>query len=99
MVYNPVLVWGKRGVAEYKCRATGEGSTFRYWKKTRVSFEECSTDMEALLIYHHMEISHRIVMPHTQGVDVGRGGLETYMLSLPCVLKLVACPADRCPVR
>ena len=55
--------------------------------------------MEYLSLRHHMEISHRIFVPRTCGVDVGGGVPETYVMSFPRVLKLVVCPVVRCPAR
>ena len=55
--------------------------------------------MTASLLCHHMERSYGIVMSHTRGLDVFRWGLETYMVYFPRVLKLVACPVDRCSER
>ena len=48
--------------------------------------------MVASSLLHHMEITHGVVLPHNRGADIGRGGMETYMVSFPGVLKLVACP-------
>ena len=50
--------------------------------------------MTALPLCHHMDISHGIVMPYTQGVDVGKGVPEKYVVSFPRVLKSVACLVD-----
>ena len=36
-------------------------------------------------------------MKQTQGVDIGRGGLDTYVVYLPRVMKSVACPVEGCP--
>ena len=41
-----------------------------------------------------MERYHGIIMTHTRGVSVGGGGTDMYMVSFPCVLKVVACPVD-----
>ena len=46
-----------------------------------------------------MERSHRIVLPQNRGVDVDGGGLETYRVSFPRLLKLVACLIDGSPER
>ena len=43
---------------------------------------------------HHMERSHRIVLPQMWGVDIYKGIPDTYMVSFPPVLKLVACTVD-----
>ena len=94
MVFTPGFIWGQLGVAAYKRRATGEGDTFRERKKTRVSCKECVTTMAELLLLHHMERSNGIVIPHNRGVEFGRGVPETYVVSFPLVLNLVACAAD-----
>ena len=86
----------KQVVAAYTWRLTEEGGMLRERKKTRVSCKEFRTTMEESLLRHHMEIDHRIVMPQTQGLDVGRGGTEIYMVLFPRVLKSVACPVDGC---
>ena len=52
--------------------------------------------LESYLRYH-MERTQKIVLPHVGvGVDVGVGRNETYVVSFPRVLKLVACPIDGC---
>ena len=61
----------------YKRRAMGEGNTFWDQKKTRVIYKECGGEMMASSLLHHMEITHKIVLPQTRGVDVGIGGPET----------------------
>ena len=55
--------------------------------------------MAALSLRHHMERSHRIFIPQTGGVDLGRGVTETYVMSFPRVLNSVACPVDGCLTR
>ena len=50
--------------------------------------------MAELSLHHHMEISHWIITTQTREVDVGGGGLDTYVVSLPHVLKSVACIVD-----
>ena len=55
----------------------GEGNTFWDQKKTRVIYKECGGEMMASSLLHHMEITHKIVLPQTRGVDVGIGGPET----------------------
>ena len=55
----------------------------REWKKTRVSYKECGTEMAALSFCHHMVISHRIVIAQTRWVDIGRRVPETYVLYFP----------------
>ena len=55
--------------------------------------------MVELSLRHHMEHDHGTVMPHTQGVDVGRGVPETYMVSFPWLLKSMVCPLDEFPTR
>ena len=92
------FIWGKQGVAAYKQRATGEGETSRKQKKTRVSYDECRTMMEALLLHHHMECAHGKVMPHTQGW-MSEEDNRRYMVSFPRVMKSVDCPVYGCPER
>ena len=41
-----------------------------------------------------MEITHGIVLPQIQGLDIGGGGAGTYMVSFQWVLKSVAYPVD-----
>ena len=55
--------------------------------------------MAALSLRHHMDITHRIVLPKTGGVDFGRGVPEIYVVSFPRVLKLVDFLVDICPER
>ena len=38
MVFTPGFIWGRQGTSTYKRRASGEGGTFRKWKK---QIEEC----------------------------------------------------------
>ena len=83
----------------YKWRVTIEGITLRGWKKTRVSYKGCGTEMTVLLLRHHMDRAHRIVMSQTRGVDVGREGPEAYVVPFPRVLKSVVCLVDRCSMR
>ena len=53
--------------------------------------------MADVSLYHHMKRAHRIVMPHTQGVDIGGGGLKKNVVYLPRVMNLVACLVNMCP--
>ena len=46
-----------------------------------------------------MEISHGIVLTRTRGVDIGGGGLETYVVSFPQILKSEECLAEGCLAR
>ena len=55
--------------------------------------------MSASYFNHHMERTNGIVLPHTRGVEFGGGTLYIYVVSFPGVLKLVACPVDRCTER
>ena len=66
------------------------------WKKTRVSYEECGTEMAAFSFRHHMEISHRIVIAQTRWVDIGIRVPETYVLYFKRVLNFVVCLVDGC---
>ena len=55
--------------------------------------------MADVSLYHHMKRAHRIVMPHTQGVDIGGGGPEKYVVPFLHIMKLVVFPVDVCPAR
>ena len=46
-----------------------------------------------------MERSHEIVLPYIRGLDVGRGGPETYKVSFPRIFNLVECPVEGFQVR
>ena len=48
---------------------------FRERKKSRVTCEECGMAMTALLLCHHMERTHKIVLPHN--LKGGRGQRRT----------------------
>ena len=65
---------------------------FRERNQTRVSCEVCGVIMEASYLPKHMKRTHSKILTHTRGVDTGGGGADTYVVSLPCVLKLVTCP-------
>ena len=52
-----------------------------------------------LSLCHHMDRAHGIVIPHTRGIEVGGRVPDTYVVSFPCVLKLVVCLVDRCLAR
>ena len=47
----------------------------------------------------HMERSHGIVLPKIRGVDVIRGGTDTYKVLFPPILKLVGYPVEGCQER
>ena len=83
----------------YKRRATGEGTTFRERKITRVICMECEGTMAASFFHHHIEISYGIVLTQTRGVDVGGGGLETYVVFFPRILKSVKYLVEGCPAQ
>ena len=51
--------------------------------------------MEEYSLRHHMKRTHGIVLPQNQGIDVGGGVAETYVVHFTRVLKLVACLVDR----
>ena len=53
--------------------------------------------MTASSLWNHVEITHGKVMTQNRGVDVGRGGSNTYVVSFPHVLISVACPVEGCP--
>ena len=65
----------------------GEGATPWERKRTRVSCAECVGTMTESSIRHYVERSHGISLPYNRGVDVGGGGLETYKVSFPRILK------------
>ena len=46
----------------------------------------------------HGEI-YGIIMTQTQGVEIGGGGMETYVVSFPQVFKSVTCVLEGCPAR
>ena len=71
MVFTTGFIWDKYGGVTYNHRETGEGEIFRERKINRVSCEECGSTIAASSIYHHMEISHRVVMSQTQGLGIG----------------------------
>ena len=96
---TPGFKWEQLGVAAYKKITTGEGDTLRDWNRTRGSCDKCGTDMEASSLHHHTNVSQRIVMPQNWRLDFGGGGLETYAVSFPQMLKYVACPVDGFLVR
>ena len=65
----------------------GEGATFWDHKKIRVSCKEYGEAMSAPSLSHHMDIAHWIVLTQTQGVYVGGGGPETYLVFFLRVMK------------
>ena len=99
MICMPGFIWGEHGCEAYKRQATGEGSTFRERKGTRVSCEVCGGIMAASFLRHHMDIFDGRVFPQVRGVDVGGGGLEVYRVSFPRIIKSVECPMEGCPTR
>ena len=90
---------GRGVLVSYKRRETGEGFTFRERKRNRVSGTECGGKFSVSSLHHHMERFHGRVLPPTRGVDVGGGGLETYVVSFQNILKLVEFPVEVFPVR
>ena len=46
-----------------------------------------------------VERSYSIVLPHNKGLDVKGGGIETYLVSFPRILKSVEFPLEGCPER
>ena len=50
--------------------------------------------MEASSTCHHMERTHRTVLPQTRDVDIVGGGLATYRVSFMRLLKFVVCLVD-----
>ena len=99
MVYTPRFIWGQQGVEAYKQRDAVEGPTFLERKRTRVICEDCRGNMTASSLWHHMHMSHGIVMPLIIGVNIGGGGPETYKVLFLQILKLVDCPVEGCPAR
>ena len=55
-------------------------------------YKECEGAISASYICHHTDITHKMALPITRGLYVGGGVLETYAVSFPRVLHLVACP-------
>ena len=47
--------------------------------------------MSVSSLWHHMERSHGIVLPHISGVAIGGGGSDTYTVSFPRIFKSVDC--------
>ena len=94
MICTPGFIWGKQVAEAYKQRATGEGPTFREMKRTRLRCDECGETISASSLQHHMYRAHGRLLPQVRGVDVGRGGLEVYKISFPCILNLVDCPVE-----
>ena len=94
MVCTPDLIWGQKIEAAYNLRVTGKKGKFGERKRTRASCEEYGATMEALLILHHMERSHRRAITQTRGVCIDGEGQYMYVFSFPCMLTLVACPVE-----
>ena len=46
-----------------------------------------------------MERPHVRVMPQVRGVDVGGGGMNTYKVLFPRILKSAECPVEKCTAR
>ena len=86
---HPGFHLGTKGTPSYKRRVMGEGAIFWDQNKIRVSCEECEGVMAASSLCHHMEITHSIVLPHTQGVDIVGGGPEICVVSFPRELNSV----------
>ena len=99
MSCTPGFIWGQQKAVDYKRRATGEGATFQERKRTRVRCVECRGTMAESSIFHHIEISHGIVLPQIRDVDIGGGGLQTYVVSFPQILNMVEFPVEGCPAR
>ena len=55
--------------------------------------------MAESVIQHQMKLTHGIVMSYTRGLEISRGGTDTYVVSFPQELKSVACPVYGCPAR
>ena len=60
-------------------------------------YATCSVTVEASYLKAHMKRRHRICVPHKRGIDEVGGGLTTYVVSFPKVLKGVRCPVPGCP--
>ena len=52
--------------------------------------------MAASSLQNHTERAHGKVLLQVRGMYVGRGGLEVYKVSFPCILKLVDCLVEGC---
>ena len=92
---NGVYPWfhlGGVGEVAYKRRSTGEGSTFRNRKKTRVRFSACGLTVAASYLKVDMASSHGICIPQKRGINEVVGGSTTYMVSFPRVLHEVIFP-------
>ena len=73
---------------EYKRWETGEGTTLRERKKTRVICTTCGVKVAVSYLKSHTTRSHVICAPQTRGVDeVGGGGATTYVVSFSRVLE------------
>ena len=99
MVCTPGFVWGQHGSVAYKRRETREGGNFRERRRTRVSCANFGGTMAASSLCHHIERSHGIVLQQNRGVDIGRRGTETYVMSFLRILKSVECLVEGCPER
>ena len=58
-------------------------------EENSVSYKECGVGMTDPSLYKHTDRTHGIVLTYNRGLNVGRGGPETYRVSFPQVLKLV----------
>ena len=94
IVCNPGFIRVKQDTVAYKKRVTGEWAMFWERNKTRLSCKDYVGAMAESSLRHKMKRTHRIFLPHTQGVDVSRGGLDIYVVYFPLLLKLVACLLD-----
>ena len=97
MVCTPGFISGEWGELAYKWQETGDNSTFRDQKKTRMRFSTCSVTVAASYLKANMARSHGICVHQTRGVDnVGEGPI-TYVVYLPKVLQEVRCSVPGCP--
>ena len=74
LVCTPGYIWGKWSEVAYKCRATGEGETFRERNRARVSCKVCGVTVVVSFLKGHMLRQHGRNKPQTRDVDIGGGG-------------------------
>ena len=88
-----------RGQQRTRGKQRESGACFRSRRKLGWVVRSVRRGMVEFSLHHHMEITYGIVLPHTRGLDVSGGGAETYFVSFPQVLNLVAFLEDGCPAR
>ena len=73
MVCTPGFISGEWGELAYKWQETGDNSTFRDQKKTRMRFSTCSVTVAASYLKANMARSHGICVHQTRGGRQRRG--------------------------